>query len=61
MNKPTEKNLSKPTSHGFVFDSGTSLTPDEMKIVEGYGFSFSNGMLLTPNEIEIIKNFKIFM
>lgn len=61
MNKTTEKHLSKSISHGFVFDNGTSLTPDEMKIIERYGFLFSNGMLLTPNELEIIKNFKIFM
>lgn len=59
MNKTTEKNLLRPMSHGFVFDNGTFLTPDEMKIVEGYGFSFSNGMLLTPNEIEVLKNFRV--
>jgi len=61
MNKTTERNLSKPALHESVFDNGTFLTPDEMKIIEKYGFSFSNGMLLTPNELEIMKNFKIFM
>jgi hypothetical protein len=58
MDKMAEENLSGPIPHGFKFDNGTFLTPDEMKIVEGYGFSFSNGMLLTPNEIEVMKNFR---
>ncbi len=59
MNETTEKKLSKPISHGFLFGNGMLLTPDEMKIVGRYGFSFSNSMLLTHNEIETMENFGV--
>lgn len=45
--------------HGFLFNSGMLLTPDEMKVVEKYGFLFSNGMVLTPNETKIMENLRV--
>lgn len=60
INETIEKKL-QSQFHTDFFGSGTLLTSEEMKIIEGDAPLFSKGMLFAPDEIEIMEYSRIIL